>query len=75
MAKEGRLLGRMELGLDSIADKVVFGRAPTCDVVVEHLSCSRAHAQARPVLALLCSLLLVLLPDSASARYGALSGG
>ena len=34
----------MELGLHSIANKVVFGRAPTCDVVLEHLSISRQHA-------------------------------
>jgi hypothetical protein len=46
--KEGKVLGSLSLGLDNIADKVVFGRAPTCDVVVEHLSCSRAHAQACP---------------------------
>ena len=46
------MLGSMELGLDNIADKVVFGRAPTCDVVVEHLSCSRAHAQARSLTAM-----------------------
>lgn len=37
-------MGAMELGLQSIADKVVFGRAPTCDVVLEHLSISRQHA-------------------------------
>lgn len=38
------MVGSMELGLHSIADKVVFGRAPTCDVVLEHLSISRQHA-------------------------------
>ena len=44
MSKEGKVVGSMELGLHSIADKVVFGRAPTCDVVLEHLSISRQHA-------------------------------
>ena len=37
-------MGTVELGLHSIADKVVFGRAPTCDIVLEHLSISRQHA-------------------------------
>ncbi|BDA42767.1 probable dual specificity protein phosphatase 6 at N-terminal half [Coccomyxa sp. Obi] len=44
VSKEGKVVGAMELGLSSIADKVVFGRAPTCDVVLEHLSISRQHA-------------------------------
>ncbi|EIE24571.1 phosphatases II [Coccomyxa subellipsoidea C-169] len=44
VSKEGKVVGSMELGLQSIADKVVFGRAPTCDVVLEHLSISRQHA-------------------------------
>lgn len=44
VSKDGKVVGAMELGLSSIADKVVFGRAPTCDVVLEHLSISRQHA-------------------------------
>ena len=37
-------MGGIELGLQSIAEKAIFGRAPTCDVPVEHLSISRQHA-------------------------------
>ena len=37
-------MGGIELGLQSIAEKAIFGRAPTCDVPLEHLSISRQHA-------------------------------
>ena len=42
--KDGKAMGGIELGLQSIAEKAIFGRAPTCDVPVEHLSISRQHA-------------------------------
>ena len=42
--KDGKAVGGIELGLQSIAEKVIFGRAPTCDVPLEHLSISRQHA-------------------------------
>ena len=42
--KDGKAVGGIELGLQSIAEKAIFGRAPTCDVPVEHLSISRQHA-------------------------------
>ena len=37
-------MGGIELGLQSIAEKAIFGRGPTCDVPLEHLSISRQHA-------------------------------
>ena len=37
-------MGGIELGLQNIAEKATFGRAPTCDVLLEHLSASRQHA-------------------------------
>jgi hypothetical protein len=39
------VLGRLELGPMTVHQRCVFGRAPSSDVVVEHLSCSRSHVQ------------------------------
>ena len=44
MRKDGKAVGGIELGLQSIAERATFGRAPTCDVLLEHLSASRQHA-------------------------------
>ena len=46
---KGRLdlqaLGRLELGLHSSHQRCVFGRLPSNEVVLEHASISRQHAQ------------------------------
>ena len=38
-------VGRVVLGPLRFHQRVVFGRMPGCDVVLEHLSISRQHAQ------------------------------
>jgi hypothetical protein len=37
-------VGRLELGPMTLHQRVTFGRAPACDVVLEHPSISRLHA-------------------------------
>lgn len=45
MSKPEGFVGQLLLGPMSIHQRVVFGRAPSCGVVMEHLSISRQHAQ------------------------------
>jgi pSer/pThr/pTyr-binding forkhead associated (FHA) protein len=40
------MVGQLLVGpLKPVHQRVIFGRAPACDVVAEHLSISRQHAQ------------------------------
>lgn len=39
-----QLLGELRLGLEAANQRVLFGRVPSCDVHLEHLSISRHHA-------------------------------
>ncbi|KAI3430229.1 hypothetical protein D9Q98_004826 [Chlorella vulgaris] len=43
--REGKQLGHLVLELQRVGQQCVFGRLPSCEVPVEHLSISRAHAQ------------------------------
>ena len=43
--RDGRVLGEYQLGAMTPSQAVLFGRLPTCDVHLEHLSISRQHAQ------------------------------
>ncbi len=38
-------LGELRLGLQAANQRVLFGRVPSCEVHLEHLSISRHHAQ------------------------------
>ena len=40
-----QVLGRLEIGLRTPHQRCVFGRLPSNEVVLEHLSISRQHAQ------------------------------
>ncbi|GAX75987.1 hypothetical protein CEUSTIGMA_g3430.t1 [Chlamydomonas eustigma] len=44
VAKPEGVLGELRLGPMSHNQQVMFGRVPSCDVVLEHLSISRQHA-------------------------------
>ena len=43
--KHGRSVGNLRLSLSLPNQRCIFGRIPTCDVVLEHGSISRQHAQ------------------------------
>lgn len=43
--REGAVLGEYQIGRMAPSQVVLFGRLPTCDVHLEHLSISRQHAQ------------------------------
>lgn len=43
--REGKVLGEYQFGKMAPSQTVLFGRLPTCDVHLEHLSISRQHAQ------------------------------
>ncbi len=43
--KHGRSAGHLRLSLSLPNQRCIFGRIPTCDVVLEHGSISRQHAQ------------------------------
>eukprot|EP00798_Chlamydomonas_sp_ICE-L_P019181 gene19181-25795_t len=45
VVKAKELVGYMEIGPMSFSQRVVFGRSPDSDVVLEHLSISRSHGQ------------------------------
>lgn len=39
-----QVLGQLQLGLEAANQRVMFGRIPSCDVHLEHMSVSRHHA-------------------------------
>lgn len=43
--KDGHSIGHLELGLRVPSQRCLIGRHPDCDVVMEHLSVSRHHAE------------------------------
>lgn len=43
--KDGQSIGHLELGLRVPSQRCLIGRHPDCDVVMEHLSVSRHHAE------------------------------
>ncbi|EFN52440.1 hypothetical protein CHLNCDRAFT_138968 [Chlorella variabilis] len=45
VVREGKSLGHLVVELWRVSQECVFGRMPSCDVQLEHLSISRAHAQ------------------------------
>ncbi|GMH33326.1 hypothetical protein BSKO_01160 [Bryopsis sp. KO-2023] len=45
VSKGGKLVGNLEIGALGKHQRCIFGRAPGCDVKLEHLSISRQHAQ------------------------------
>lgn len=45
IVKDGKVVGALEMPVLSRHQRCVFGRAPNCDVKLEHASISRQHAQ------------------------------
>jgi len=45
VVKDGKVVSKLEIPELKPNQRCIFGRAPTCDVVLEHLSVSRQHAQ------------------------------
>ena len=43
--KDGVSMGRLELGLRVPSQRCLVGRHPECDLMLEHLSVSRHHAE------------------------------
>ena len=44
MLREGKDIGQLQLAMSSGGQQATFGRAPGCEVVLEHASISRRHA-------------------------------